>query len=163
MGADETINIPNAVKNILNQGEQVIAVVTQSRVKSLITPDSIVVTDHRIIRYSPSALGLHKDIETYLYEDMANFAVQKGILFATMTIRQKMMSDDLVIENLPKGQMDTISKAVNEAIRRARNPASISYSAASTPTEDPIKLLKVRFAKGEITKEQFEEMKKLME
>ena len=131
--------------------------------KELITPDCIIVTDHRIIRYSPSALGLHKDVETYLYKDMANFVVHKGLIFATMIIRSRMMSDNLVIDNLPKGQMDVITKSVNEAIRRARSPASISHSAASVPTEDPIKLLKVRLAKGEITKEQFEEMRKLIE
>ncbi len=163
MSADETVKIPRAVKNILNQGEQIIAAVTQSRMKSMITPDSIVVTDQRIIRYAPSAFGLHKEVETYLYEDMANFAVQKGLMFATMTIRQKMMSDDLVINNLPKGQMDAITKSVNEAIRRTRSAAATPHVAASAPTEDPIKVLKVRLAKGEITKEQFEEMRKLLE
>ena len=163
MSTDDTIRIPGSVRNILNQGEQIIAAIRQSRLKSMITPDSIVVTDQRIIRYAPSAFGLHKEVETYLYEDMANFAVKKGLMFATMTIRQKMMSDDLVIENLPKGQMDTITKSVNEAIRRARSAAAPPHVAASAPTEDPLKVLKVRLVKGEITKEQFEEMKKLLE
>ena len=35
--------------------------------------------------------------------------------------------------------------------------------ATPSPNEDPVKILKLRFAKGEITKEQFDEMRKLLE
>src|SRR3990172_11493399 len=135
MSTDETVRIPGAVKKILNQGERVIAAITQSRMREMTTPDTIVVTDQRIIRCAPSAFGLRNEIQGYLYEDMANFVVQKGLMFATMTIRHRMMSDDLVIGDLPKGQMDKITKAVNEAIRRARSAETTPHAAGSSPTE----------------------------
>jgi hypothetical protein len=163
MEIDETTKIPSAIKNILNHGEQIIAVLTQSRITDVITPKSIVVTNHRIIQYSPSSLGLRKDVETYLYEDMANFSVHKGIMFATMTIGSKMMSDPLSITNLPKTNIDEITKSINEAIRRARTPTTTPPSVITNANEDPVKLLKVRFVKGEITKEQYDEMRKLIE
>jgi len=61
---------------------------------ALFTPDTIVVTSQRIIRYWPSGfMGFHKDIEDYHYEDVANF---------------KIMSKSLVLDNLPKGSMISI-------------------------------------------------------
>lgn len=162
-----TIAIPDAVKNILRPDEQVVAAVRQSRLKAVITPDSIVVTDQRIIRYSPSAFGLRKTIEDYRYEDMANFKVKKGIMFATITLRQRFMSDDLVLDNLPKDKMDIISKVVNEGILRAKSgaiPQALTPQPVSGPqSEDPLKLLKLRLAKGEITKEEYEDLKQLLE
>lgn len=161
------IEIPDAVKNILRPDEQVVTAVRQSGLKALITPDSIIVTDQRIIRYAPSALGLRKTIEDYRYEDMANFRVKKGIIFATIVIRQRFMSDDLVLDNLPKNKMDIISKAVNEGIMRAKSgeipQAATSQPASGLQSEDPLKLLKLRLAKGEITKEEYEDTKRLLE
>ena len=161
------IEVPDGVTKMLLTGEQVLAAMRQSRLKAAITPDTIVVTDQRIIRYSPSAFGLHKEIEDYRYEDMANFKVNKGIMFASMTIRQRFMSEDLVFDNLPKGPMDKVSKLVLEKIRQAKSStvtqAASPQSVPSSQSEDPLKLLKIRLAKGEITKEQFEEMKQLLE
>lgn len=159
--------IPKEVNDILRPGEKVVTAVQQSGLKALITPDSIIVTDQRIIRYAPSALGLRKTIEDYRYEDIANFRVKKGIMFATIVIKQRFMSNDLVLENLPKNKMDIISKAVNDGIMRTKSgktpPAAAPQPASGTQSEDPLKLLKLRLVKGEITKEEYEDMKQLLE
>ena len=73
----KTIKVPNAIKKMLLADEQVLAVIKQSRLKTAITPDSIIITNQRIIRYSPSALGLRKEIEDYRYEDIANLKIDK--------------------------------------------------------------------------------------
>jgi len=52
------LKVPNSVKKMLLTDEQVVAIIKQSRLKSAITPDSIIVTNQRIIKYSPSNLGL---------------------------------------------------------------------------------------------------------
>jgi len=154
--------IPKDIKRILLTDEQVLIVVRQSRLKVLSTPDTIVVTTQRIIRYSPSALGLHKEIEDYRYEDMANFKVSKGIMFATITIKHRFMSEELVLDNLPKSPMNEISKAVEENIRRVRS-GIVSQPTSPSKSEDPLEVLRLRFAKGEITKEQFEDTKRSLE
>ena len=77
----------------------VITTIRQSRLKEVTAPDSIFVTNHRIIRYSPHALGLRKSIEDYRYEDMANFKAERGILFTTINIKQRFMSEDLILNN----------------------------------------------------------------
>jgi hypothetical protein len=163
----KTLKVPGAIKEMLLADEQVMAVIKQSRLKAAITPDSIIITNHRIIRYSPSALGLHKEIEDYRYEDIANLKIDKGILFATITVKRRFMSEDLILDNLPKGQADYISRAVQENLRRmsgaAISPVTTNQRTPPTLIEEPLQILKLRFARGEITKEQFEEMKKALE
>jgi len=163
----KTTNVPNAVKKLLLADEQVKAVIKQSRLKAALTPDSIIITDQRIIRYSPSAFGLHKEIEDYRYEDMANLRIDKGILFATITVKRRFMSEDLILDDLPKGQADYISRAIQENLRRisssTTSPVATNQQSPPASLENPLQVLKLRFARGEITKEQFEEMKKALE
>jgi len=163
----KTLKIPKAIKKMLLADEQVMAVIKQSRLKAAITPDSIIITNQRIIRYSPSSLGLHKEIEDYRYEDMANLKIDKGILFATITVKRRFMSEDLILDNLPEGQVDYVFRLIQENLRRMGNATTSSVTTNQqtplTSSEDPLQVLKLRFARGEITKEQFEEMKKVLE
>jgi len=163
----KTLKIPKAIKKMLLADEQVMAVIKQSRLKAAITPDSIIITNQRIIRYSPSSLGLHKEIEDYRYEDMANLKIDKGILFATITVKRRFMSEDLILDNLPEGQVDYVFRLIQENLRRMGNattsPVTTNQQTPLTSSEDPLQVLKLRFARGEITKEQFEEMKKVLE
>ncbi|HJX69049.1 MAG TPA: PH domain-containing protein [Dehalococcoidia bacterium] len=166
-GEGKTIKVPGAIKKMLLADEQVMAVIKQSRLKAAITPDSIIVTNQRIIRCSPSALGLRKEIEDYRYEDIANLKIDKGILFATITAKRRFMSEDLVLDKLLKGQADYISRVIQENVRRmsgdTTSPVTTNQQTPPASPEDPLQILKLRFARGEITKEQFEEMKRALE
>lgn len=143
--------------------EQVLLAVKQSRWRVLFNPDTIVVTSQRVIRYSPSGfLGIHKDIEDYRYEDMANFKVSRGLFFATVTISHRFNSESLILDNLPKSSMNGISKAVEENIGRVRG-STTARPVQINPSQDALDTLKMRFAMGEITKEQFEEMRHTLE
>jgi hypothetical protein len=163
----KTTKVPNAIKKMLLADEQVMAVIKQSRLKAAITPDSIIITNQRIIRCSPSALGLRKEIEDYRYEDVANLKIDKGILFATITVKRRFMSEDLILDDLPKGRADYISRVIQENLRRmsgaTTSPVTANQQGSPTSPEDPLQILKFRFARGEITKEQFEEMKRALE
>jgi len=163
----KTTKAPNAIKKMLLADEQVMAVIKQSRLKAAITPDSIIITNQRIIRCSPSALGLRKEIEDYRYEDVANLKIDKGILFATITVKRRFMSEDLILDDLPKGQAAYISRVIQENLRRmsgaTTSPVTTSQQTPPASPEDPLQILKLRFARGEITKEQFEEMKRALE
>jgi hypothetical protein len=163
----KTTKVPNAIKKMLLADEQVMAVIKQSRLKAAITPDSIIITNQRIIRCSPSALGLRKEIEDYRYEDIANLKIDKGILFATITVKRRFMSEDLILDDLPKGQAAYISRVIQENLRRmsgaTTSPVTANQQGPPTSPEDPLQILKLRFARGEITKEQFEEMKRALE
>jgi Bacterial PH domain len=159
--------VPKAIKKMLLTDEQVMAVIKQSRLKAAITPDSIIVTNQRVIRYSPTALGLRKEIEDYRYEDIANLRIEKGILFATITAKRRFMSEDLVLDKLRNGRADYISRLIQENLRRASgtptSPVTADQQAPPTLPEDPLQVLKLRFARGEITREQLEDMKRALE
>ena len=156
------IRVPQDIEKMLLADEQVLLAVRQSRWKAIFTPDTIVLTRQRVIRYSPSGfLGWRKDIEDYRYEDMANFKITKGIMFATITFGHRFMSESLVLDGLPNGLMNSISKIV-ENIRRARTGLESQPVSPAQPV-NPLEVLKLRFARGEITKEQFEEMRRTLE
>jgi hypothetical protein len=161
------IKVPKAVTKMLLADEQAMAIIRQSRLKAVATPDFIIITNQRIIRYSPSALGLHKEIEDYRYEDIANLKMEKGIMFASITLKRRFMSEDLVLDNLPAGKVDYVFKLIQENLKRISStsvpPGTTSQQTPLVSSEDPLQVLKLRFARGEITKEEFEEMKRVLE
>jgi hypothetical protein len=161
------VRVPKSIAGMLYDDEMVITGIKQSRLKRLFTPDSIFVTNHRIILYAPKALGLRKTIEDYRYRDMANFKADRGILFTTITIKQRFMSNDLVIDSLPKGKADRVARIIHEGIRQLGNgiqPEMATPAANNEPdSKDPLKVLKLRYAKGEISQQQYEDMKKVLE
>jgi hypothetical protein len=159
--------VPKAIKKMLLADEQAMAIIRQSRLKAAATPDSIIITNQRIIRYSPSTLGLHKEIEDYRYEDIANLKIEKGILFATITLRRRFLSQDLVLDNLPAGKVDYVFRLIQENLKlissTSASPVTTGQQTPPTSPEDPLQVLKLRFARGEITREEFEEMKRVLE
>jgi len=161
------IKVPKAVTKMLLADERAMGIIRQSRLKAAATPDFIIITNQRIIRYSPSALGLHKEIEDHRYEDIANLKMEKGILFATITLKHRFMSQDLVLDNLPARQVDYIFRLIQENLKRigstSVSPVTTSQPTPPGPPEDPLQVLKLRFARGEITREEFEEMKRVLE
>ena len=58
------VSVPKAIAKMLYADETVIAKIRQSRLKKLFTPDSIFVTNQRIILYMPRSLGLRKTTDT---------------------------------------------------------------------------------------------------
>lgn len=163
----KVIKVPKAITKMLLADEQAMAIIRQSRWKAAATPDYIIITNQRIIRYSPSTLGLHKEIEDYRYEDIANLKIEKGILFATITLKRRFMSENLILDNLPAGKVDYIFKLIQENLKRmsstSASPVTTDQQTPPTAIEDPLQVLKLRFARGEITREEFEEMKRVLE
>jgi uncharacterized membrane protein len=77
------------------------------------------------------------------------------------------MSEDLILNNLRSNQVDYLCRIIEENLRRI---SSTQYSQAPkyqqtslSSFEDPLQMLRMRFAKGELTQKQFEEMKKQLE
>lgn len=160
------VSVPKAIAKMLYADETVIAKIRQSRWKKLFTPDSIFVTNQRIILYMPRSLGLRKTIEDYRYEDMANFKADRGILFSTIVITQRFMSNDLVLNALPKGKADKIARLIHEGIRFYSNSpdprTGYTRPSAGQAADDPLKVLQLRYARGEISQQQYEEMRRTL-
>ena len=152
---DEIIKIAER----LDEDEQVLMVIRQTKNplkpgSSLITPDTIFATTKKIIIRNPSALGLRQNIEIYNYEQIVDVKLEKGMFSSRIGINVPGSIYDGIIEALPKDEAEKLLKIIYERIKQKKT---------STSDDDPLIILKKRFAKGEISKEEYEEMKLVLE
>jgi len=152
---DEIIQIADR----LDEDEQVIKVIRQTKNplkpgSSLITPDTIFATTKKIIIRNPSALGLRQNIEIYNYEQIVDVKLEKGMFSSRIGINVPGSIYDGIIEALPKNEAEDLLKIIFKRMKQKNT---------STSDDDPLIILKKRFAKGEITKEEYEDMKSVLE
>jgi len=152
---DEIIKIAER----LDEDEQVLMVIRQTKNplkpgSSLITPDTIFATTKKIIIRDPSALGLRQNIEIYPYEKIVDVKLEKGMFSSAIDINVPGSIYDGYIEAIPKDEAEDLLKIIYERMKEKKN---------SSTDDGPLTILKKRFAKGEISKEEYEEMKLLLE
>jgi len=143
----------------LDEDEEVLMVIRQTKNifkpgSSLITPDTIFATTKKIIIRNPSALGLRQNIEIYNYEQIVDVKLEKGMFSSRIGINVPGSIYDGIIEALPKDEAEDLLKIIYERINKKKTSSS---------DDDPLIILKKRFAKGEITKEEYENMKSVLE
>ena len=173
------------VKEFLDPNETVHIVAKQTRRKPggavMLAPNSIIVTDRRLIITNPSMAGLRKSIQDFPYDKIVGIKLQKGIFTSTIDITTSGMGsqgkpghfgsrwgkgEDNAIDGIEKNKGDEIVKFVRtkmEEIKNANQQSANQQSASNPISEDPLTLLKKRFVMGEITKEEFEEMKQILD
>jgi hypothetical protein len=111
------VKAPEEIKKILESDEKVLYGVQQAGLGGKITGlESAFVTNKRVIRMKPKTLGLRADIEDYMYKDMANVKLDKGILRSSISIVMRFRSDNVNIENIPKEEAYKIYKAIDDGI-----------------------------------------------
>jgi uncharacterized membrane protein len=57
---------------------------------------------------------------------------------------------------------DTESLQILKSKSSSSSPSAVLNKSAIIGTDDPLHILKIRFAKGEISKEEYQEMKRLL-
>ncbi len=153
------IKIPKDIKELLIPGEKVLHSVRQARLEQAITPDSIFVTTHRVIVRRPTTLGLKRNITDYKYTDMANTKIKKGFINSTIIIKMRFLSETCYLRGIPNKSAARIFRTIQERIANVRS----ILSSPQPISEDPLKILKIRYAKGEITREEYLLMKREIE
>ncbi|KQC05829.1 MAG: hypothetical protein APR53_01960 [Methanoculleus sp. SDB] len=78
--------------------------------------ESIFVTDNRIIKMTPTTLGLRANITDHLYSDMANANLKKGILATDLFINMRHNPQPFMIKNIPKDGANDILKTIQMGI-----------------------------------------------
>jgi hypothetical protein len=145
------IDVPDDIQELLIPGEEVFHAVRQARLEQAITPDSIFVTTHRIIIRRPTTLGLRRNITDYRYTDMANTKIEKGLINSSIYIEMRFLSEDCVLRGIPNRSAAQIFRTIEGQIAKTR--AGLPLSQSHDESDDPLNILRVRFAKGEITQE----------
>ena len=158
------------IKNMLDSSEVVKVVARQSKVMpggKLITPKIIFATNKRLILRDPAMLGLRADVDTIPYSQINNVKLEEGLFTSRILIKSGNFNKDEqgYIDAIPKDKAAQIVGIVNEGIGRAQTHVTeITQSSGSEPTkskegDDPFIILKRRLANGEITKEEYNDLK----
>lgn len=109
------------LNNLLMTNEEVGYIAVQKKPAVNIFPDSIVVTNKRIILCKPKNLGLSMEFVDYDWDDIAASFVKEGILGADFTFSTK---SDLThtVDYLPKNQARKLYTFAKEQLDLLKNP-----------------------------------------
>lgn len=131
--------ISSKLDDLLMTNEEVGYIAVQKKPAITVFPDSIVVTNKRIILCKPKNLGLSMEFVDYDWDDIAGAFVKEGILGADFTFNTK---SDLThtVDYLPKNQARKLYTYSKEQLDRLKNLGNSSEN--MTMAED-ISLLEI--------------------
>ena len=170
------------IKDRLDPGEIVHIVAKQSKYKpggSSTTPNTIFITDTRLIIRNPTMLGMRENFEDFSFDKLTTIKLEKGVFSSTLVITAPGMGtsarpglasgliawgrgEDGTIDAIPKDKAELILHFIRDKMEKIRTQNS-QQTTNNNSGDDPLTLLKKRFVMGEITKDEFEDMKKMLE
>ena len=125
------------LENLLMSNEEVGYIAVQKKPAVTIFPDSIVVTNKRIILCKPKNLGLSMEFIDYDWDDIAGSFVKEGILGADFTFTT---NSDLThtVDYLPKNQARKLYTYAKEQLDLLKNPKVATPIVEEAKAETPI-------------------------
>lgn len=144
--------ITSKLENLLMSNEEVGYIAVQKKPAVTILPDSVVVTNKRIILCKPKNLGLSMEFIDYDWDDIAASFVKEGILGADFTFSTK---SDLThtVDYLPKNQARKLYTYAKEQLDLLKNPVAFT-----APIVEEVKPDEVSEMQPEIVEEVVEEI-----
>ena len=109
----------------------------------------MILTNQRVIIFG-RLFG--EEFESFSYDKITNVEAYKGLVLGRITINATGTSVRYV--NMQLEDVDYAAQIIREKIEESKNKEQVK-----TIEDDPIQILKMRYAKGEISKEEFEQMK----
>ncbi|HEX5921040.1 MAG TPA: PH domain-containing protein [Nitrososphaeraceae archaeon] len=174
----DELNEIEKVEKILNSEEKVLLVARESRLMpggSILTPNTVIATDKRVIIRDPYMMGLKSELIDIPYDVITSVKLQKGIFTSTILFKAPTMvnksklglmdenisgEDDhgAVIEALPKDKAEELL----EIIRRHMKVTGSGEATSSIDTisiADEIEKLSKLKQKGSLSESEFQKMK----
>ena len=116
--------ITSKLENLLMSNEEVGYIAVQKKPAITVFPDSVVVTNKRIIICKPKNLGLSMEFIDYDWDDIAGTFVKEGLLGSDFTFNTK--SDlTLNIDYLPKNQARKLYTYSKEHLDALKNTSTV--------------------------------------
>jgi len=122
--------IVSKLDNLLMKNEEIGYIAVQKKPAITILPDSIVVTNKRIILCKPKNLGLSIEFVDYDWDDIAGSFVKEGIFGSNFTFNTKTNLTH-TIDYLPKNQarkLYTFAKEQIDLLKNSSNNSNNSYA-----------------------------------
>ncbi|ELY1991268.1 PH domain-containing protein [Flavobacterium psychrophilum] len=125
------------LESLLMKNEEVGYIGVQKKPAITVLPDSIVMTNKRIIVCKPKNLGLSMDFIDYDWDDIAGAFVKENILGSEFSFSTK---TELVIsiDYIPKNQARKLHTFAKEQIDLLKNPVVIASIIEEITPEEPI-------------------------
>lgn len=129
--------ITTKLSDLLMRGEEIGYIGVQKKPAINVFPDSIVLTNKRIIMCKPKNLGLSMDFTDYSWEDIGATFVKENILGSEFSFSTK---TDLTIsiDYLPKAQARKIFTFAKEQIENLKTGAEFTSQQTSATAAEPI-------------------------
>ncbi|TDO78243.1 PH (Pleckstrin Homology) domain-containing protein [Flavobacterium chryseum] len=129
--------ITSKLNDLLMKGEEIGYIAVQKKPAITVFPDSIVLTNKRIIICKPKNLGLSMDFTDYTWDDIAGAFVKENILGSEFSFNTN-TDLSISIDYIPKIQARKIYTYAKEQLDLLKNPVTISAPTIETaqPVDD---------------------------
>jgi len=117
--------ITSKLHDLLMKGEEIGYIAVQKKPAITVFPDSIVLTNKRIIICKPKNLGLSMDFTDYTWDDIAGAFVKENILGSEFSFNTN-TDLSISIDYIPKIQARKIYTYAKEQLDLLKNPVVIS-------------------------------------
>ncbi|MGH9979552.1 MAG: PH domain-containing protein [Nitrososphaeraceae archaeon] len=155
------------IDRMLTEGEQILIYADQSRMMpggSIATPNSIYVTNKRIIFRNPRMWGLKVDLMDYAYKDLANVELHKGIFTTEIELTPRFNSEKVKLPAVSKEIAEELFGAIRKGMHGdfGLDDVTGNLVVQQQKPDDPISKLERLSAlkeKGMISDNEFEAVK----
>src|SRR5659263_602626 len=123
--------IDEEMKSMLAEGERILIIAEQSRTLpggSLFTPNTILVTNRRVLFKDPELLGLKANIIDMNYRDISNVRLKRGIFSTEIYLTSRFEGREIVLQAVDKDVaqrvISTIQSGINGDLEKLRKGLS---------------------------------------
>ncbi len=112
--------IDEEIKSMLVEGEEIILVASQSQILpggSLFTPNTIFITNRRVLFKDPKWLGLKADIIDMNFKDISNVRLNRGVFSTEIYLKSRFLSDEILLPAVDKNIAKQVIAMIQKGIR----------------------------------------------
>jgi hypothetical protein len=108
------------IEDMLTPGEQVIYLAVQKKPAVTLIPDSIVITDKRIVFCIPGNLGLTTNFQIFLWKDIKEVSFKEEFFGARFTA-VPLSGENFTVDYIPKVQARKLYQYCNQQLERLKD------------------------------------------
>ena len=176
MTPEETREI-DKIRQHLEADEKVLLVARQSRIApggAVTTPMLIFVTDRKLIIRNPMLLGARESVQLIPYAEITAIDLEKGMFSSEIKVAAPGLTSQINrffrttrqgvagIPAIPKDKGEKIVGLVKEGMKREKAARAMPQGAPASTPLDELRKLKELLDLGAITKEEYEEKKRIL-